>query len=258
MSQATIDRFAFGAVLLLAWQAASAWAGPESISSPILVLHQLYRWLIDGVLASNAGYTVLAAILGFVIGGLPGLVLPFLLRKHPFVTAVIDPFILVGYGLPKVAFIPLFIIWFGIGIWSKVALVASVSFFLVFFSTMEGVRSVDPRLLRMAKVAGASEAQLLRTVVWPSALPFVFQAVQVTLPLSIGGAAIAELISSNRGLGYLVQFSAANFEITGALAAVTALAAIVAVTNIGIDRLHNRLLAWRQVHATAIKRGSQP
>lgn len=253
MSRATFDKIAFGAVLLFAWQAASAWTGPESISSPLLVLKQLYRWTVDGILGGNAGYTLLAAVLGFAIGGAPGLALPFVLRKRPFVTAVLDPFILIGYGLPKVAFIPLFIIWFGIGIWSKVALVASVSFFLVFFSTMEGVRSVDPRLLRMAKVAGASEAQLLRTIVWPSSLPFVFQAIQVTLPLSIGGAAIAELISSNRGLGYLVQSSAANFEITGALSTVTALALIVAVTNIGIDWLHDHLLFWKQVHRSEIE-----
>lgn len=256
MSRATFDRFGFGTMLLLVWQAASVWTGPELISSPFLVGQQLYQWSLNGVLGANAGYTLLAAVLGFVIGGLPGLVLPFVLRKRPFVRAVLDPFILIGYGLPKVAFIPLFIIWFGIGIWSKVALVASVSFFLVFFSTMEGVRGVDPRLLRMAKVAGASEAQLLRTVVWPSALPFIFQAVQVTLPLSIGGAAIAELISSNRGLGYLVQFSAGNFEVTGALAAVTALALVVTITNVGIDRLHDRLLAWKGSHSKGVSSGS--
>ncbi|WP_042336811.1 ABC transporter permease [Bradyrhizobium sp. DOA9] len=256
MSRATFDRIVFGTMLLLVWQAASVWTGPELISSPLLVGQQLYHWSLNGVLSANAGYTLLAAVLGFVIGGLPGLALPFILRKRPFVTAVLDPFILIGYGLPKVAFIPLFIIWFGIGIWSKVALVASVSFFLVFFSTMEGVRGVDPRLLRMAKVAGASETQLLRTIVWPSALPFIFQAVQVTLPLSIGGAAIAELISSNRGLGYLVQFSAGNFEVTGALAAVTALALVVAVTNVGIDRLHDRLLAWKPPHPKGTSSGS--
>lgn len=256
MSRATFDRIAFGAVLLFVWQAASVRTGPELISSPLLIGQQLYHWSLNGVLAANAGYTLLAAILGFVIGGLPGLALPFVLRRRPFVAATLDPFILIGYGLPKVAFIPLFIIWFGIGIWSKVALVASVSFFLVFFSTTEGVRGVDPRLLRMAKVAGASETQLLRTIVWPSALPFVFQAVQVTLPLSIGGAAIAELISSNRGLGYLVQFSAGNFEVTGALTAVTALALVVAITNLGIDRLQDRLLAWKASHSKGISSGS--
>ncbi|MGM4905490.1 ABC transporter permease [Tardiphaga sp. 866_E4_N2_1] len=239
------DRIIFAAALAAIWQVGSAWAGPEQISSPVLVVQQIYVWIASGVLLGHVGYTVLEAALGFLIGAVPGLLLPLVLRRHVFLAAVLDPFIMIGYGLPKIAFIPLFIVWFGIGIWSKVALVASVSFFLVFFSTSEGVRAVDPRLLRMAKVAGASEAQLLRTIVLPSATPFVFQAVQIALPLSIGGAAIAELISSNRGLGYLIQSSAGNFEITGALAAVAALTLIVALTNIAVAAAEAQLLAWR-------------
>lgn len=239
------DRIIFAAILAAVWQVGSAWAGPEQISSPVLVVQQLYIWIVSGVLSGHVGYTLLEAVLGFLIGAVPGLLLPLLLRRRLFLAAVLDPFIMIGYGLPKIAFIPLFIIWFGIGIWSKVALVASVSFFLVFFSTSEGVRAVDPRLLRMAKVAGASESQLLRTVVLPSAIPFIFQAIQIALPLSIGGAAIAELISSNRGLGYLIQSSAGNFEITGALAAIAALTFIVALINIAVGAAEAKLLAWR-------------
>lgn len=239
------DRMIFAAALAAIWQTGSVWAGPEQISSPVLVLQQLYIWVVSGVLSGHVGYTVLEAALGFLIGAVPGLLLPLVLRRHVFVAAVLDPFIMIGYGLPKIAFIPLFIVWFGIGIWSKVALVASVSFFLVFFSTSEGVRAVDPRLLRMAKIAGANESQLLRTVVLPSAIPFIFQAIQIALPLSIGGAAIAELISSNRGLGYLIQSSAGNFEITGALAAVAALTLIVTLTNIIVAAAEAKLLAWR-------------
>ena len=239
------DRIIFAALLAAIWQGGSVWAGPEQISSPVLVIQQLYTWIVSGVLSNHVGYTVLEAVLGFLIGAVPGLLLPLLLRRQVFLAAVLDPFIMIGYGLPKIAFIPLFIVWFGIGIWSKVALVASVSFFLVFFSTTEGVRAVDPRLLRMAKIAGANESQLLRSVVLPSATPFIFQAIQITLPLSIGGAAIAELISSNRGLGYLIQSSANNFEITGALAAIAALTLIVALTNIAVAAAEAKLLAWR-------------
>jgi NitT/TauT family transport system permease protein len=245
MKRSTLDKIAFGLLLIGIWQFMTYWSGPQWVSSPWLVTKQLYDWSLSGVLAANASLTMLAAVLGFLIGGVPGLLLPFFLRKRPFLAAVLDPFIVIGYGLPKVAFIPLFIVWFGIGIWSKVALVASVSFFLVFFSTMEGVRAVDPQLIRMAKVSGARESQILRTIVLPSVIPFIFQAIHVTLPLSIGGAAIAELISSNRGLGYLVQFSAGNFEITGALAAVVALAILVALVNILIDSIQRRLLAWK-------------
>lgn len=250
------DRIIFAAALAAIWQAGSAWAGPEQISSPVLVVQQLYIWIVSGVLLSHVGYTVLEAVLGFLIGALPGLLLPLLLRRRLFLAAVLDPFIMIGYGLPKIAFIPLFIVWFGIGIWSKVALVASVSFFLVFFSTSEGVRAVDPRLLRMAKIAGANESQLLRSVVLPSATPFIFQAIQIALPLSIGGAAIAELISSNRGLGYLIQSSAGNFEITGALAAVAALTLIVALTNIVVAAAEARLLAWRPQLSSSIPKAA--
>ena len=239
------DRIIFSAALAVIWQVGSAWVGPEQISSPVLVLQQLHIWVLSGVLSGHVGYTVIEAVLGFLFGALPGLLLPLVLRRRVFLAAVLDPFIMIGYGLPKIAFIPLFIVWFGIGIWSKVALVTSVSFFLVFFSTTEGVRAVDPRLLRMAKIAGANESQLLRTVVLPSATPFIFQAIQIALPLSIGGAAIAELISSNRGLGYLIQSSAANFEITGALAAIAVLTIIVALTNIVVAAVESKLLAWR-------------
>lgn len=250
------DRLLFAALLLGLWQIASHVAGPEAVSSPWLVLQQLYLWIGNGVLMSNIGYTLLEAFLGFVIGGVPGLLLPLLLRKRPFLTAALDPFVVIGYGLPKVAFIPLFIIWFGIGIWSKVALVASVSLFLVYFSTMEGVRAVEPRLLKTARVMGASEMQILRTIVVPSAIPFIFQSIQVALPLSIGGAAIAELVSSNRGLGFLILFSTGNFEISGALAAVAALTIIVACTNVVISVAERRLLSWRPQVGANISQGT--
>jgi NitT/TauT family transport system permease protein len=245
------DRIVIVAVLAVAWQVAGTWLGAEQVSSPLLVLTQLWAWLSGGVLLGHAGYTLLEALLGFAIGAVPGLLLPLALRRQPFLAAVLDPFIVLGYGLPKVAFIPLFIVWFGIGIWSKVALVASVSFFIVFFSTTEGVRAVDPRLVRMARIAGANERQLLRTVVLPAATPFIVQAVQVALPLSIGGAAIAELISSNRGLGYLIQSSAGNFEMTGALAGVVALTLIVAAANAAVTAAERRLMSWRPTGAAA-------
>ena len=113
------DRIVIVAVLAVAWQVAGTWLGAEQVSSPLLVLTQLWAWLSGGVLLGHAGYTLLEALLGFAIGAVPGLLLPLALRRQPFLAAVLDPFIVLGYGLPKVAFIPLFIVWFGIGIWSK-------------------------------------------------------------------------------------------------------------------------------------------
>ena len=140
-----------------------------------------------------------------MIGGVPAVLLPFLLRRQPIVVAILDPFMVGGYGAPKLAFAPLFILWFGIGIESKIALVATVVFFIVYFSTLSGVRALDAKLVQMAQVVGASERQVGRHIVFPGAVPCIFAGFRIAVPYAIGGAVIAELISSNRGLGYLVQ-----------------------------------------------------
>ena len=152
---------------------------------------------------------------GAIVGGVPAVLLPFLLRRHPLMVAILDPFMVGGYGAPKLAFAPLFILWFGIGIESKIALVASVVFFIVYFNTLAGVRALDPKLVQMAQIAGASERHVARHIVFPAAVPYIFAGFRIAVPYAIGGAIIAELISSNRGLGYLVQTGAMNFDTTG-------------------------------------------
>ena len=142
------------------------------------------------------------------------MLLPFLLRRQPLMVAILDPFMVGGYGAPKLALAPLFILWFGIGIESKIALVAAVVFFIVYFSTLAGVRALDPKLVQMAQVVGASERQVARHIVFPGAVPYIFAGFRIAVPYAIGGAVIAELISSNRGLGYLVQTGAMNFDTT--------------------------------------------
>lgn len=248
--QTSIDRVLFGGLLVGAWYLAAARTGVQWTSSPHLVLLRIWADLTSGKTAFHAQYTLLSAALGFAIGAVPGAVLPLILRRSPLLLSVIDPFLVAAYGLPKAALIPLFIIWFGIGIWSKVALVVSVSFFLVFFSMLEGVRAVDPKLVRMAEIAGASERQVALTVILPSTLPYLFSAVGVTLPLSIGGAAICEIISSNRGLGYLIQSSAMDFDATGSIAAIVTLAVLVAITNFLSDLAHARIVAWDRSEET--------
>ena len=101
------------------------------------------------------------------------MLLPFLLRRHPVIVAILDPFMVGGYGAPKLAFAPLFILWFGIGIESKIALVASVVFFIVYFNTLSGVRALDPRLVQMAQIVGAGERQVARHIVFPAAVPHI-------------------------------------------------------------------------------------
>ena len=143
---------------------------------------------------------------------MPAIILPFTLRRLPGWVSVIDPFMVGGYGAPKLALAPLFILWFGIGIESKIALVASVVFFIEYFSTLSGVRSLDAKLVQMAQLVGANERQVARHIVFPGAVPNIFAGLRISLPFGIGAAVIAELISSNRGLGYLVQIGCDEFR----------------------------------------------
>lgn len=245
----SLDRLLLGLALLMLWQLASLLAGAYWISSPLATLQRLIAMTVSGELLRHTGYTLGAASIGFVIGGVPGVLAPMVLRRHRFAQAVLDPFLVAGYGLPKLALAPLFILWFGIGVNSKIALVVSVVFFIVFFSTQAGVQSADQRLIRMARVIGARDAQLSRLVVWPSVVPFVFAGLRIATPYAIGGVIISELVSSNRGLGYLVQYGAMSFSTPDIFAVVVAITLVIAVATWLVQLLERRLLRWRPVQA---------
>jgi NitT/TauT family transport system permease protein len=200
---------------------------------------------LQGQILLHASYTLLAAAAGFLLGAIPAAALPFLLRRLPMVTSVIDPFMVGGYGAPKLALAPLFILWFGIGIESKIALVAITVFFIVYFSALAGIRALDAKLVQMAQVMGASERAVARHIVFPGAVPYIFTGFRIAMPYSIGGAVIAELISANRGLGYLVQLAANNFDTTGIFVALVAVTLIVFLGNWSVDIVERWLLRWR-------------
>src|SRR5215831_20908776 len=199
------DRLIVLAVILAAWQLGSFFVGPYWLSSPWAVATRFCAQIWNGELIRHGGYTIEEALIGTLVGGVPAVLLPFLLRRQPIIIAILDPFMIGGYGAPKLAFAPLFILWFGIGTESKIALVASVVFFIVYFNTLSGVRALDPKLVQMAQVMGANERDVARHIVLPGAVPYIFTGFRITMPYSIGGAVIAELISANRGLGYLIQ-----------------------------------------------------
>src|SRR6188472_958374 len=239
------DRLIVLAVILAAWQIGSALVGPYWLSSPWAVAARFTAQILNGELIVQGGYTVEEALIGTVIGGAPAVLLPFLLRRQPIVIAILDPFMIGGYGAPKLAFAPLFILWFGIGIESKIALVAAVVFFIVYFSTLSGVRALDARLVQMAQVVGASERQVGRHIVFPGAVPSIFAGFRIAVPYAIGAAVIAELISSNRGLGYLVQTGAMNFDTTSVFAAILAATLVVHGANWLLNAAERVLLRWR-------------
>jgi len=240
-----IDRALVFILILALWQAGSLWVGTYWLSSPWATMMRFVELLLNGELIRHTGYTLAEAGAGALIGGLPAVLLPFALRRHPIIVAILDPFMVGGYGAPKLAFAPLFLLWFGIGMESKIALTASVVFFIVYFATLAGVRALDPRLVQMAQIAGASERQIARHIVMPSAVPNIFAGFRIAVPYAIGAAVIAELISSNRGLGYLVQTGAMNFDTTSVFAAILAATLLVHAANALMNALEALLMRWR-------------
>jgi NitT/TauT family transport system permease protein len=243
--RALADRLALAVAALVAWQLATLAFGPHWVSSPLATARRFAELVLDGELLRHAQFTLAAAGGGFLVGGVPGALAPFALRRTPRLAAVLDPYLVAGYGMPKLALAPLFILWFGIGLASKIALVASIVFFLIFFSTAAGVRGVDGRLIAMARVAGASERLVARHVVWPGAVPYVFAGLKISLPYAIGAAVVGELISANRGLGYLIQAASQDFDTTTVFVGLLALTVLIMVVNGLVDRAERWLLRWR-------------
>jgi NitT/TauT family transport system permease protein len=215
------------------------------ISSPVAVAARLWQWLADGTLLFHLSFTLTATGLGFVIGAFVGFVIGFALGRSEDLAFVFDPYITAIYCLPKIALAPLFIMWFGIGIESKVAVAAVVVFFLVFLNTYAGVRDVNPVHIHATRIMGAGEWQLLRKVILPSAAAWVFTGLKVSVPYALIGAVVGEFMSSNRGVGFLIAQSSAMFDTASTFAGLVVLAVVGAAINGGLKRLERHVLRWR-------------
>ena len=256
MRRTFVDRAVLGGAVLLAWEIASRALVPYWISSPLLVIERLWQMLGNGDLWFHGRFTLAEALGGFVAGAVPGCAVAMLLRRRPLLRAAFLSLASIGYAVPKTALVPLFILWLGVGPGAKVALVASAIFFIVFYSTLNGVEAVDRNLLSSARVMGASESQLLRFVVWPSVVPYLFGGLRVAVPYAIAGAIVGEIISSNRGLGYLAQFGASDFDTTLIFVSLFTVMGVVLLLGAALARTQKRLLGWQDTqgqgqHATA-------
>ena len=231
--------------LLAGWELLSHVIDVFFISRPSAIAVRLWEWTLSGVLAFNTAITLEAALWGLIIGAVGGIALGFALGLNRTLGAIADPVIVALYSLPKVALAPLFILWFGIGLQSKIALAAITVFFLVFFNTYAGVREVDQDLVDVLRIMGAGRADIVRRVVLPSALGWIFVGLKVAVPYALIGAVVGEIVASNRGLGYLVQHSAGQFDSTGVFAALFVLMIIATALNELLSRAQGRLMRWK-------------
>lgn len=189
--------------------------------------------------------TLTEGLLAFVIGSLAGVIVGFWFARQPLVSAVFDPYLKMLNALPRVVLAPIFALWLGLGIASKVALGVTLVFFIVFFNVYQGVREVSPTVLANARMLGMSERQLFRHIYWPSALSWMFSSLHTSVGFAIVGAVVGEYLGSSAGLGYLILQAEGVFDTTGVFAGMVILAAFVLMVDWIVTRVENRLLVWR-------------
>lgn len=240
-------RLTFLAVLFGVWEFSSGrFVDPFWISSPSEILSRLWEWLADGTIVTNLAFTLQAMIYGFVIGAIAGVAGGFLLGRIRFLARVVDPMLVAVYSLPKIALAPLFILWFGIGLTSKVVLTAMIVFFLVFYNTYSGVREVDRDLVDVVRLMGGSKRDILQRIVLPSSAAWIFTGLRLAVPYSLVGAIVGELVASNEGIGYILRRSSGLFDTTGVFTSLIVLMFVSTTLNIVVNKLESRTTRWKQ------------
>ncbi|MDX2202441.1 MAG: ABC transporter permease [Hyphomicrobiaceae bacterium] len=237
---------------LALWQVASTtglFGNPKTIafffSTPGAVVLRIIEWFRDGSIWGHLYITLIEAALAFLIGSGAGILIGFWFARKPLLAAAFDPYVKAANALPRVVLAPIFALWLGLGIWSKVALGVTLVFFIVFFNVYQGVKEVSPTVLANARMLGMSERQLLRHVYLPSALSWMFSSLHTSVGFAVVGAVVGEYLGSAAGLGYLIHQSESVFDVTGVFAGMFVLMAFVILVDGLVTLVERHLLVWR-------------
>ena len=218
---------------------------PFFFSTPGDVALRVVKLFAGGTVWRHLWVTLSEALLAFAIGSIAGVMIGFWFARQPRIAAVFDPYVKMINALPRVVLAPIFTLWFGLGIWSKVALGVTLVFFIVFFNVYQGVKEVSPAVLANARMLGMNERQLMRHVYWPSALSWMFSSLHTSVGFAVVGAVVGEYLGSAAGLGYLIQQAEGVFDVAGVFAGMFVLACFVILIDGVVTVVERRLLAWR-------------
>jgi NitT/TauT family transport system permease protein len=257
-------------LILLVWHVASR---DQQIAfflgEPVQVLGRVWSWFMpwglgasvlfpDGLaghadIYSHLGVTLLETVLAFGLGTVLGLVCGLWLALAPLASAILEPYIKAANSMPRVILAPIFALWFGLGIWSKVALAVTLVFFVVFFNVYQGVKEVSPVVLANARMLGANQRQLLLTVYLPSATAWVFSSLHTSVGLAFVGAVVGEYLGSARGVGYLILQAEGTFDVNTVFAGIVVLTLCALLLDGAVGRLERSLMKWQPRQGEAEK-----
>lgn len=214
------------------------------VAKPSEIAEALHRGFTDGVYLENLWVTLKEIMLGFLLGSALALVVGAIIAQWRLVESTVYPYVIGFQAIPKVAIAPLFIIWFGFGITSKIYLTSLIVFFPVLVNTIEGLRSVEQDRIELLRAMCASDWQIFWKVKLPNALPFIFAGLDIAVVFAPVGAVVAEFVGAQKGLGVLVLQSQLNLDIAGVFAILVILAAMGVINHLIVVFLRRRLVFW--------------
>ena len=225
---------------------------PVIFPAPSAIVLRLYQLIASGLIWPHVAATLSSILMGFVLGALSGIVAGALVSLVPVIERLVYPYVVALQTVPKIAIAPLFILWFGYGLLSKVVIAALLCFFPVLVSVMAGFHSTDRDQLEMMKSFGASRWQTLIRLRVPAALVMIFAGLEIAAVLAVIGAVVGEFVGAQRGLGYLITALNFNLDVAGVFAVLTILSFIGIVLH-ALVRLAGRLcIFWVRSNETPI------
>jgi NitT/TauT family transport system permease protein len=232
---------------LILWEfAASHWPDiARLISQPTEIARGIVDVVATGTIWQHMSTTLTEMAAGYVMGAVTGVALGFLCGRIKWLGDMLNPYITVFNGIPKVALAPVFVIWFGIGVMSKIAIILTMVFFVVFINTFAGLRSVNEDYVAIIRIMGANRWHVVREVFLPASLPFILVGLRAGIPFSVIGAVVGEFIAATKGLGYFINYNQGTLDTNGIFVGVTILAFLVVVLDGLLSVFERRLLKWR-------------
>ena len=244
-SRVALYQIALLLALLALWEAGVAlgWLPVFLYGRPSGVIAKGWQLVLSGELARDAALTAWEAIAGFAIGTVLGSAAGLTLWLFPTGAAVLRPYMIALNGLPKIALAPLIIVWFGIGLGSKIAIAAIITFIVALITAQQGAKEVDADLVKLMRSLGASRLRTWRTVIVPGAMPWIISAFRLNVGFALIGAVVGEYIASKEGLGYMIYYAGVLYDLNAVWVGIAALMAVALAMYGAIDLIERRLRA---------------
>ncbi|MGH7826818.1 MAG: ABC transporter permease [Candidatus Binatia bacterium] len=242
----TFLRFGIIFGFLILWEIASGrWVEPFLISSPSRIFSSMIAGFQSGDLIQHSWVTFVEIAIGFPLGAFAGIALGYWFGRSRLLAEIFEPIIMALNGIPRTAVAPLFIVWLGIGIWSKVGVVFLLTFFLNFFNTYTGMRQMDREYIDLARLMGVRGWKLTFKVIFPAISPYVFTGLRTSIPFAVIGAIVGEFIAATEGIGFFIRMSAGIFRTADVFVGIIILMIMVIIMDRAAEAIEKRALRWQ-------------